>query len=53
MDDFKNNLLVSLVLGFAIFALFQQIAFFEFLQPFILSVLYMLLWKYGSQPNLI
>ena len=66
MDDFKNNLLVliiirlvlvSLVLGFAIFALSQQIAFFEFLQPFILSVyvlsvLYMLLWKYGSQPNL-
>ena len=66
MDDFRNNLLVliitrlvlvSLVLGFAIFALSQQIAFFEFLQPFILSVyvlsvLYMLLWKYGSNPNL-
>jgi hypothetical protein len=57
VDDFKNNLLVliiirlllvSLVLGFAIFTLSQQIAFFEFLQPFILSVyflsvLYMLL----------
>jgi len=66
VDDFKNNLLVliiirlvlvSLVLGFAVFALSQQIAFFEFLQPFILSVyvlsvLYMLLWKYGSRPNL-
>ena len=66
MDDFRNNLLVliiirlvlvSLVLGFAIFALSQQIAFFEFLQPFILSVyvlsvLYMLLWKYSSRPNL-
>ncbi|MEE8349615.1 MAG: ATP-binding protein [Acidobacteriota bacterium] len=65
MDDFKENLLVliiirlflvSLVLGFGIFALSQQIAFFEFLQPFILSVyvlsvLYMLLWKYGSWPN--
>ena len=48
---------MSLVLGFAIFALSQQIAFFEFLQPFILSiyvlsVLYMLLWKYGNRPNL-
>jgi two-component system sensor histidine kinase PilS (NtrC family) len=66
VDDFKNNLLVliiirlvlvSLVLGFALFALSQQIAFFEFLQPFILSVyvlsvLYMLLWKTGRNPNL-
>ncbi len=66
MDDFKENLLVliiirlflvSLVLGFGIFALSQQLALFEFLQPFILSVyvlsvLYMLLWKYGSRPNL-
>ncbi|MDA2934866.1 ATP-binding protein [Acidobacteria bacterium AH-259-D05] len=66
MDDFKSNLLVliiirlmlvSLVLGFATFALSQQVSFFEFLQPFILavyilSVLYMLLWKYSNRPNL-
>ena len=67
MDDLKKNLLgliivrlilVSLVLGFAIFALSQQVSFFEFLQPFILavyalSVVYVLLWKYSSRLNLI
>ncbi len=63
MDDFKQKLLtlmivrlvlVSLVLGFAIFALSQQVSSFEFLQPFILavyvlSVAYFLLWKYTDR----
>ena len=67
MDDFKKKLLnliivrlvlVSLVLGFAIFALSQQVSAFEFLQPFILavyalSVVYALLWQYTDRLRLI
>lgn len=69
MDEFKKKLLnliivrlvlVSLVLGFAIFTLSQQVSAleFEFLQPFILavyalSVVYILLWKYTDRLRLI
>ncbi len=67
MDEFKKKLLnliivrlvlVSLVLGFAIFALSQQVSAFEFLQPFILavyalSVVYVLLWQYTDRLSLI
>jgi len=67
VDEFKKKLLnliivrlvlVSLVLGSAIFALSQQASAFEFLQPFILavyalSVVYILLWKYTDRLRLI
>jgi two-component system sensor histidine kinase PilS (NtrC family) len=69
VDDFKKKLLhliivrlvlVSLVLGSAIFTLSQQVSAFEFefLQPFILavyalSVVYVLLWQYTDRLRLI
>jgi len=51
-------LLVSLVMGVGLLALPQQLSFFQFIQPFtlavyVLSVLYILLWKYTELPNLI
>lgn len=66
VDDFKKKLLilivcrlllVSLVLGVAIFAL-PQLFFFEFLQPFVLafyvlSILYILFWKYAERQDLL
>lgn len=51
--------LVSLVLGVALVALpHQQLPFFQFLQPFILavyvlSVVYILLWKYTTRSHLL
>ena len=51
-------LLVSLVMGVGLLALPQQLSFFQFIQPFtlavyVLSVLYILLWKYTELPNLV
>lgn len=51
-------LLVSVVMGVGLLALPQQLLFFQFIQPFtlavyVLSVGYILLWKYTDVPNLI
>ncbi len=51
-------LLVSLVMGVGLLALPQQLSFFQFIQPFtlavyVLSVFYILLWKYTQLPNLL